>query len=498
MLLMMEKMPAVLLLARAILCAVFLVAGLGKLRDRAGSRRSMIDFGVPSALAGPFGILLPVAELVVAVALLLASFAWLGAIGALGLLVLFLIGIGVNLARGRRPDCHCFGQLHSKPIGWDLVVRNILLAIVASMVIYAGPRQPSFRAWMSDARTQTSGGYGMVIVALAVLALLVFQTWLLFQLVKQGGRVLIRLEALEKQAGGKPAAEAPPAEKGLPIGETAPEFALEDLHGDVVSLEQLRGPGKPVLLLFTNPGCGPCSALLPEAAAWQRDAASDFTLALISQGTVKENLAKTNEHSIRTVLLQKEHEISDKYDALGTPSAVLVRPDGTIGSLVATGAEAIRALVAKTINESLAGLLADPLQQGAPAPPLVFPDLEGRMFNLTELRGKPAIALFWNPGCGFCQQMTDDLKIWEKKALKAGTQVVLISTGTIEANAKSGFRSRVVLDQNFSAGKAFGVTGTPSALLLDQEGKIASKIAVGKQDIGDAVFSRALTAESRA
>jgi hypothetical protein len=36
------------------------------------------------------------------------------------------------------------------------------------------------------------------------------------------------------------------------------------------------------------------------------------------------------------------------YHADGTPSAVVVRPDGTIGSPLAQGAAAIRALVART------------------------------------------------------------------------------------------------------------------------------------------------------
>jgi peroxiredoxin len=176
----------------------------------------------------------------------------------------------------------------------------------------------------------------------------------------------------------------------------------------------------------------------------------------------------------------------------------MVRPDGTIGSAVATGAEAIRSLVSTAVNESMAQLLAEPLQEGATAPPLVFPDREGRMFNLSQLRGKPAILLFWNPGCGFCQQMTEDLKQWEKKAAKAGTQVVLISTGTVEANAKQGIRSTVLLDQNFSAGKAFGVTGTPSALLLDRESRIVSKVAVGRQEILDAIFSTVMPSAERA
>src|SRR5205807_6073500 len=101
-------MSLVLLLARLLLAAVFLVSGQAKLADLAGSRQALRDFGVPAALADPFGLLLPLAELAVAVALLLPAMAWWGALGALALLLLFVVGIGSNLARGRHPDCHCF------------------------------------------------------------------------------------------------------------------------------------------------------------------------------------------------------------------------------------------------------------------------------------------------------------------------------------------------------------------------------------------------------
>jgi peroxiredoxin len=331
-----------------------------------------------------------------------------------------------------------------------------------------------------------------LVILLVVVMLLILQSLAIFQLMQQSGRVLLRLDALEKQIGSSAAKEPPPP--GLPIGEAAPDFELPDLEGNSVSLRQLVSGGKPVVMLFINPGCGPCTALLPEAAAWQRDAAARFNLALISQGTADENRVNAKAHGIRT-FLQRGQEISSQYAVGGTPGAVLVLPDGVIGSAVASGTEAIRLLVSSVINESVlaeaAGLGGLPLREGATAPPLVFPDLEGRMFNLSQLRGKPAILLFWNPGCGFCQSMYGDLKSWEKKAVAAGTNVVLISTGTIEANRKEKFRSPVLLDQNFKAGAAFGATGTPSALALDDQGRIVSKMAVGKQDILDLVFHAA-------
>src|SRR5215831_20007458 len=101
----------VVLSGRLLLCLVFLVAGFGKLQDRAGSRQLMIDFGLPRALGGPLAVALPILEIAVAIALLPSPLAWFGAWGALALLALFIAGIGVALLRGRKPDCHCFGKL---------------------------------------------------------------------------------------------------------------------------------------------------------------------------------------------------------------------------------------------------------------------------------------------------------------------------------------------------------------------------------------------------
>jgi len=49
-------MTLLLLFARLLLCAVFLVAGLAKLADLTGLRQAMRDFGVPNNLADIFGL----------------------------------------------------------------------------------------------------------------------------------------------------------------------------------------------------------------------------------------------------------------------------------------------------------------------------------------------------------------------------------------------------------------------------------------------------------
>src|SRR5215208_1057421 len=190
-------MGTAMFVARLFLALVFVVAGITKLADREGSLRAIVDFGVPTALAAPLGLLLPLGELAVAATLLPASTAWWGAVGALALLSVFIVGISINLARGRKPDCHCFGQLHSAPAGWKTLVRNGALTAVAAFVVwegYEGAAGPSALSWLGALSTaQLVGLSGGVVV----LALLAGQWTFLVHLLRQNGRLLVRLEAVE-------------------------------------------------------------------------------------------------------------------------------------------------------------------------------------------------------------------------------------------------------------------------------------------------------------
>jgi thiol-disulfide isomerase/thioredoxin len=99
--------------------------------------------------------------------------------------------------------------------------------------------------------------------------------------------------------------------------------------------------------------------------------------------------------------------------------------------------------------------------------------------NLASFRGEKTLVLFWNPGCGFCQQMLDDLKDFEANPPEGAPKLLFVSSGTKESNREMGLTSTVVLDQQFAVGQSFGASGTPSAVLVDEEGKIASELAVG-------------------
>ena len=75
--------------------------------------------------------------------------------------------------------------------------------------------------------------------------------------------------------------------------------------------------------------------------------------------------------------------------------------------------------------------------------------------------------------------MLDDLKAWEANAPARAPKLLVVSTGTVDENRAMGLRAPVVLDQGGGVMGAFGANGTPMAVLVDAQGRIASGVAAG-------------------
>jgi len=343
------------LAARLLLAAVFLVASATKLVDPVGSRQALRDFGLPSALVRPVVVVLPLLELTVAAVLIPASLAWYGAWGALALLTVFLFAIGIAMARGQQPDCHCFGQIHSEPVGWRTLLRNAGLAACAGWLLVGGrrPLGPDLWAWFI-----TLGIQQRKIAVIAACAL----GFVFFRLLERSRPKSAALESQppaiddidDKETLAEPA--SPPRSQqpvrtkkvvagiGLPIGTTAPEFDLPGLNGERWSLHALREKHQDLMLIFTSPYCEPCQALAPLLVRWIREMNGLPQVVLISRGTVADNLARLKEFGTLTVLLQPDFEVAEAFDISSTPTAVLVSADGLIRSDLAMGAIAIKQL----------------------------------------------------------------------------------------------------------------------------------------------------------
>jgi peroxiredoxin len=444
-------------------------------------------------MAAPVAVVLPLVELVTAALLIPSTSARWGAVAALGLLGIFIGGIAINLARGRKPDCHCFGQIHSAPIGRSTLVRNGILAALATVVVWQGGASPGRASFDTTIHVGAIVWITLVVAVLA-LALAAIEAWFVLNLLSQQGRVLMRLEKLETALGLGPGS-------GLPVGRQAPDFELASLGGDRLRLATLRSAGRPILLVFTSPDCAPCNDLLPDIGRWQREHADRVTIAVVSDGPSEFKLGKAEEHGLRTVLLQKEREISKIYDVIGSPAAVLVGADGRIASRVAYTGSGVEGLLQQAVggapyappqampsagNGHLEPPPAPPASTvaiGQLAPPLALPDLDGKATDLADFQGSSTLVLFWRPSCGFCQQMLPELKKWERKHPAGSPQLLVVSTGTAEENRAMGLTSPVVLDSDGSAMRAFGASGTPMGVLVDADGRIASSVVVGAEEV---------------
>src|SRR5262245_3013543 len=258
-------MATAVLALRLVLAGVFLTAGIGKLRDLPGSRRAVADFGVPERAARVVGMLLPLAEIAIAISLVPAPSARWGALAAAILLAAFIAAIARALSRGEQPDCHCFGQIHSEPAGRSTLVRNGVLFAFAVVIVAYGSG-PALDDWVSarSAAELAAVGLGIWAVAAATYAL----------------TLRARNQMPANDLRGARTAGAAGGRFGLPVGTEAPTFALEDMRGEPRTLTGLLERGKPALLLFVSPACGPCATMLPRVPEWQQSLSERLTIAV--------------------------------------------------------------------------------------------------------------------------------------------------------------------------------------------------------------------------
>ena len=113
--------------------AVFAVAGLAKLRDPDSSRAAIGAAGVPVGARDVVTRALPLVELTVAASLLLSG-GRPARLGAVALITVLNVGVGVALLRGTTDTCGCFGRAAVR-LGWSTVARNAAVAC-ASVVLY--------------------------------------------------------------------------------------------------------------------------------------------------------------------------------------------------------------------------------------------------------------------------------------------------------------------------------------------------------------------------
>ncbi len=500
-------MEIALLLIRVFLAAVFFIAGGAKLYDLEGSEKAAGDFGVPESLAKPVGIILPLAEIAIAVLLLPLGTAWYGGIAALVLLTVFTIGMSVQMAKGQTPDCHCFGQIYSEPVGKKSILRNVFLMLAAAVLVIAGRVSPgqSVTDLISDraSREYLISLIGVLAIAL-VFSLLAKQREMSAKLLEMQQEIdtlqLVNEAAATATAGHVHHEHMTSPDEGLPIGAVAPDFKLPDMKGRTVSFEQLMTAGRAMLFFFISPTCAPCKALLPEIGKWQEELLGKVDFIFVSSGSVEENAEKLYRLGGQIHLRQNKREVAELFKVRWTPTAVLVSAEGRIASRLAPGDAAIKDLVdlIRENGEDLSyvkngrGMSPNDLKIGEELPEFELPAAEGTNVTDRMIRGKKTLALFWGLDCPHCQRMLPEVKDWENSspANGNGVQLVVFSSGDAEKNRELNLRAPVVIDEGGEVGDKLGMFGTPSAILIDESGKIVSETAIGAEQIWSLIGKR--------
>jgi methylamine dehydrogenase accessory protein MauD len=128
------------------------------------------------------------------------------------------------------------------------------------------------------------------------------------------------------------------------VGELAPSFAMPDMDGEMVSLEDLLADGRGLLLLFTSPDCAACEPLLPRIGSLH-EAQGDLQPVMLSIGDADEVRVKASEHGIDPVLVLPDFELPRALGITGSPGALVVDAGGRVASAPALGSAKVGQLL---------------------------------------------------------------------------------------------------------------------------------------------------------
>lgn len=484
-------MDILLVIIRLFLFGIFALAGIGKLLDLKGSKKAVEGFGVPESISKSFALLLPLLEIAIAVALLPVQLSWFGAIGGGALMLVFIGGMLWQMWQGNAPDCHCFGQIHSEPVSKKSLLRNAAFVLLASFLVFQGRGNQGYDL-LDPANNFSETNVMQVIIGIAVLGFLAAIVYILNKISGQQMQIMRRIEVLEliSHDGGKEVEREDvndPAH-GLPIGAQVPEFEIADIRGKKIGYENILPIGKPSLLFFVSPSCNPCEALKPEVIEWQKELGDKVNFIFISSGKAKDNEAKFGENGFTNLYLQNENEIADLLHTEWTPTVLFIASDRSIASRPAAGDSAIRELLEKVKDQDLSGepvyiTNGDKTKIGQFAPDFSLEDLEGNLVSKEIFDRNKTLVTYWSMTCPYCVNMMEELQDWDKTKGGEEPNLFVISSGDLDQHKEMGLKSTVVLDEEHELGPGFGLAGTPSAVLVSNDGRIVSETAVGAEQI---------------
>lgn len=336
-----------------LLAAVLAVSGVAKLASPEANADAFVSLRLPRILSRWHAPrLLPYAEILLAVALLVAGGSAYVLVAVVGLaLMLAYTGVVARALTFSEPvTCSCFGKLGLGAITRATVVRNLMLSLVAALTLADALRQSrSVAARILDADRTGWAWLGMIALGIAVTGLITHSTGA----PGPGGPAYAHTD-------GQGYAEGAPAELDY-VRAPIPFARLELRGGGWITLRDLAST-HPRLLVFLNLGCSSCMRVVEILPAFVEANPEVGVHPVFHSGVDRDAIPEWMDY-----LLDQNAETAQIF-GVPTPAAVLLGADGLLAGGPTIGEMAVREFLGDIAAE-LADARATRDQEETPASP---------------------------------------------------------------------------------------------------------------------------------
>jgi peroxiredoxin len=187
-------------------------------------------------------------------------------------------------------------------------------------------------------------------------------------------------------------------------------------------------------------------------------------------------------------------------ESLPTLRTLLVIPLVALGCSKKPAPVAAEPTEAKTEAPTRAGTSAAPesAKIGSPAPDFQLTDTEGKLIQLSSLRGKVVVLEWFNPECPFVKKSHTKGSLVDTAARqsKAGVTWLAINSGAPGKQGHGAEKNReakvtfnighpVLIDESGAVGKAYGAKRTPHMFVINKEGVLVYAGAIDNSPDGE-------------
>lgn len=139
------------------------------------------------------------------------------------------------------------------------------------------------------------------------------------------------------------------------------------------------------------------------------------------------------------------------------------------------------------------------IAQPQPAPALILADMDGKMHDLADLKGKVVVVNFWATWCPPCRREMPSLERLKQRLQSRGLAVLAVDVGE-DADSVFAFTGQLepaptfplLLDRDSRAMQRWKVKGLPTTFVVDATGKVVFRAVGGREFEHDEVVGQLL------